>query len=194
MAISSAHWHLVLRDDRTYAGHRYVRFHAGLGVQVMGTRLLAVLAVLAILGALGLVRPAYAATITVTTTTDEFGGGAGCSLREAIQAANTDAAFGGCSAGSGDDTIALPAGTYILSIAGANDDLNQSGDLDIRSNITINGAGAASTIVDGNATDRVLDVLFGAVFSLSNITIRNGSVNGTGGGINVPSNGARVTI
>ena len=100
----------------------------------------------------------------------------------------------GAPAGSGDDTITLPAGTYILSIAGANDDLNQSGDLDIRSNITINGAGAASTIVDGNATDRVLDVLFGAAFSISNVTIRNGSVNGTGGGINVPSNGATVTI
>ena len=77
--------------------------------------------------------------------TDEFGIGASCSLREAIQAANTDAAFGGCSAGGGDDTITLPAGTYTLTLLGANDDLNQSGDLDIRTNITINGAGAAST-------------------------------------------------
>ena len=150
---------------------------------------------LVLLGALGLVQPAYAATIPVTTPADEFGAAAGgCALREAVQAANTDTAFGGCPAGNGDDTITLPAGAYILSIAGANDDLNQSGDLDIWSNITINGAGAASTIIDGAATDRVLDVLFGAAFSISNITIRNGNVNGTGGGINVPSDGARVTI
>ena len=152
-----------------------------------------VLPLLLLLGALGLAKPAYAATIAVSTPTDEFGTGAGCSLREAIQAANTNAPFGGCPAGSGDDTITLPSGTYILNLVGA-DDLNQSGDLDVRSNITINGAGAATTIVDGNATDRVLDMILGAAFSLSNITIRNGRANGTGGGINVPSNGATVTI
>ena len=39
-----------------------------------------------------------------------------CSLREAITAANDDAAFGGCSAGSGADTIFLPAGIYTLTI------------------------------------------------------------------------------
>ena len=150
---------------------------------------------LVLLGGLGLVQPSYAATIPVTTPADEFGAaGAGCALREAIQAANTDAAFGGCPAGNGDDTITLPAGAYILSIAGANDDLNHSGDLDIWSNISIHGTGAASTIIDGAATDRVLDVLFGAAISISNITVRNGNVNGTGGGINVPSGGARVTI
>ena len=52
----------------------------------------------------------------VTTTADEFGTPTGCSLREAIQAANNDAAFGGCIAGNGDDTITLQALTYILTI------------------------------------------------------------------------------
>src|SRR6188472_3443873 len=126
---------------------------------------------LVLLGVFWPVSPAYAATITVTSTADEFGTPAGCSLREAIQAANADAAFGGCPAGSGDDTITVPAGTYILTLVGANDDLNQSGDLDIRSNITINGAGSASTVIDGNATDRVVDVPLGAVFSISQVTI-----------------------
>jgi len=104
-------------------------------------------------------------------------------LREAIQAANNDAAFGGCTAGNGDDTITLQALTYTLTIPGANNDLNQTGDLDIRSNITINGVEATSTIIDGGTLDRVVDVLFGTAFSIANVTIRNGSVNGTGGGI-----------
>ena len=39
--------------------------------------------------------------ITVTTTDDELNGDDHCSLREAIQAANTDAAVSGCTGGSG---------------------------------------------------------------------------------------------
>ena len=195
MPITRAHWHLVPRYDRSYAGRRYARSYADLrGADASHSRARFCCPAGAVgstrTGSAGLRRhdPRHHPCRRVWRGRD------GCALREAIQAANTDAAFGGCPAGNGDDTITLPAGTYILSIAGANDDLNQSGDLDIRSNITINGAGAASTIIDGAATDRVLDVLFGAAFSISNITIRNGNVNGTGGGINVPSNGARVTI
>jgi CSLREA domain-containing protein len=56
--------------------------------------------------------PAMGATITPNTFGDENGGGGSCSLREAIQAANTNAGFGGCAAGSGADTIPLaPAPT-----------------------------------------------------------------------------------
>ena len=40
--------------------------------------------------------PATRFRITVTTTTDEFGSGADCSLREAIRAANAGADFDGC--------------------------------------------------------------------------------------------------
>ena len=64
--------------------------------------------------------------ISVTTTADQlsFPPGSGCSLREAIQAANTDAAVDDCPAGSGADTITVPSGTYTLSIPGANEDAN----------------------------------------------------------------------
>ena len=48
--------------------------------------------------------PAWAATITVDGTT--------CTLAAAITAANTDAVSGGCAAGSGADTLELPAGGY----------------------------------------------------------------------------------
>ena len=37
---------------------------------------------------------------------------------------------------SGDDTVILPAGRYLLSLAGASEDAGQTGDLDLNSNIT----------------------------------------------------------
>src|ERR1044071_6821183 len=49
----------------------------------------------------------YAANITVNTTADELNSDGDCSLREAIQAANTDAPSDGCTAGSGADTISF---------------------------------------------------------------------------------------
>lgn len=60
--------------------------------------------------------------------------------------------------GSGVDTIVVPVGTYTLSIAGAGEDANASGDLDITANLTINGAGGATTIIDGAGLVRVFEV------------------------------------
>ena len=68
---------------------------------------------------------AHAAVITVTTTTDELNADGDCSLREAITAANNDAAVDACVAGSGADTIEIPAGLYTLNKVGAGDDANQ---------------------------------------------------------------------
>jgi hypothetical protein len=100
-----------------------------------------------------------------------------CSLREAIINANNDAAtHPDCPAGTGDDTIIIPAGIYILSDATApNEDFSVTGDLDIHSNITLQGAGASATILDGNQTDRVLHVATSsAVVVVNDLTIRNG--------------------
>lgn len=84
---------------------------------------------------------ARAATITPNTTADELDSDGNCSLREAIQAANTDSAVDACTAGSGADTIDVPAGTYALAIAGAGEDANATGDLDILPSVlTIGGA------------------------------------------------------
>jgi CSLREA domain-containing protein len=130
-------------------------------------------------------RP-LAATITVNTFADEYGTGSSCSLREAITAANTDAAFGGCPGGSGADVIVLGAGTYTLSIANAggnNEDANVTGDLDINSSLTIQGAGAGSTIIQaGTTTSNGIDKVFGAnptcaagvSVTITGVTIRNG--------------------
>ena len=120
---------------------------------------------------------ANAATFVVSKTTDTNDGScdSDCSLREAIVAANGNA---------GADTITLPAGTYTLSIVGANEDAAATGDLDITDGVTINGAGAATTIVDGGAIDRVFDVLAGTS-AINDVTIRNGLAPGAlaGGGV-----------
>lgn len=125
-----------------------------------------------------------AASLTVTTTADELNNDGDCSLREAIQAANTDTAVDGCAAGSGADTITLPPGTYVLTITGSGEDANQTGDLDITDALTIVGAGPGQTIIDANSIDRVFHIhsTTGTVV-ISGVTVINGNTTGAGGGI-----------
>jgi CSLREA domain-containing protein len=128
--------------------------------------------------------------IAVTTLIDEYntsGVGNGCSLREAITAANTGAAFGGCPAGSnGADTINLAAGIYTLTIinaSGVNEDNNVTGDLDVNQSLTIQGAGAGNTIIQAgidstSGIDKVLALnptcAAGVNVTLDGVTIRYG--------------------
>lgn len=65
-----------------------------------------------------LVAAARATTIMVTATSDDTTVNGNCTLREAIIAANEDRAVDACTAGSGVDTLSLPAGTCTLSMAG----------------------------------------------------------------------------
>ncbi|HUM69348.1 MAG TPA: CSLREA domain-containing protein, partial [Chloroflexota bacterium] len=111
-----------------------------------------------------------------------------CSLREAIIAANTDKKSGNgpgeCPAGRGADTILLPAGTYVLTRGDSgNEDAAQTGDLDIYGNLTIIGAGANQTIIQGvGVNDRLIHVLSGNV-SISGVTLQQGNVPGHGGAL-----------
>ena len=134
---------------------------------------------------------AQAATIVVNSTADAIADDGQCTLREAIIAANNDAASGvsggECAAGSGDDTIALPFGFYQLSIPGINEGSSATGDLDVRTNMTISGAGQGTT-VDGGGLDRVFEVgpagTSGVVATISGLMIRNGvTTGGLGGGL-----------
>src|SRR5436305_1597098 len=83
-------------------------------------------------GALVVPNTALAATIHVTTTADEKTAGNGCSLREAVLAANADDHGPGndCTAGSGADTIRLEVATYKLTAPGS-DSAGLVGDLDV---------------------------------------------------------------
>ncbi|TMK26859.1 MAG: CSLREA domain-containing protein, partial [Actinobacteria bacterium] len=132
---------------------------------------------LALLVVLLLAPAAWATTIQVDTTKDVVEADGHCSLREAITAANTDTATPGageCSAGSGANTVLLPAGKYDLTRAGTGDDLNQTGDLDIANPLTIAGAGASATIIDANHIDRVLQVLPARVATIEGVTLTGG--------------------
>ncbi len=86
---------------------------------------------------------------------------------------------------AGPQTITLPAGTYTLGRAGINEDAADTGDLDISDDLTIVGADAATTIIDADSIDRVFQVISGATFNLSGVTVTGGSLTNSmdGGGI-----------
>ena len=110
-------------------------------------------------------------------------GNGACTLRAAIQETNALA---------GADQIILPPSTYLLTIVAH---------LVVNGDLTITGAGASSTIIDGNAS--VLRIDSGALFigsgitvSISEVTIRKGTraggiVTSQGGGI---SNAGTFTL
>ena len=158
---------------------------AGIGVALL-------LALLSLL----LVPRAYAEEIAVTTMVDSIdahpggcaaltpgalpGGGDGAiSLREALCAANNNL---------GADTISLPSGVYTLTLYGAGEDDNVSGDLDITDDVIIVGEGPLETIIDGDDADRVFHIDPTGARSVDaqirQVMIRNGDA-GTlvGGGI-----------
>jgi CSLREA domain-containing protein len=144
----------------------------------------------------------YAASFTVNDTRDRVDSnpgngvcrtGAGtCTLRAAIQEAN---------ARSGADLITLPPGTYMITRAPLNENSISTGDFDITAPVTIIGAGAGPTIIDGGTpppgspSDRTaLDRLFeihstAGNVTLSGMTIREGWEQKEGGAIYTRSRG-----
>ncbi|MEM7245621.1 MAG: choice-of-anchor Q domain-containing protein [Acidobacteriota bacterium] len=114
--------------------------------------------------------------INVTTTADDLTAGDGqCSLREAIINANRndELTSGDCETGEGVNVVAVPAGHYVLTIAGENEDFGATGDFDLRSRVWVRGAGPAFTVIDGNGLDRVFDLWFDRN-EVSNLTVTGG--------------------
>lgn len=113
------------------------------------------------------VSPAYAATITVTTTLDVVNGGDGLtSLREAIGEAN---------AAADDSTIVLGAETYVLDLCGgASEDANASDDLDYTAGQVLTIEGGAATIEQTCADERVLHALDGT----GGVVIQSATITG----------------
>ena len=134
------------------------------------------LALALVIAALAGVPAASAAILIPTTTADSFDGAcdAQCSLRDAFAAANST---------PGADVIVLGPGTWTLSRAGAGEDATATGDLDVTGELSIVGAGAVQTVIDGASLDRVLDVAPGASVEIRGVTIRNGSAADDGGAI-----------
>ncbi len=103
-----------------------------------------------------------------------------CTLRAAIQEANFDA---------GTDIVDVPAGTYTLTIAGADEDAAATGDLDITADVKIDGASGIA-IIDAAGIDRVFDIApAGSTLDveLYDLRIRNGltTAGESGGGVDV---------
>ncbi len=153
--------------------------------------LLALMAAFLLLAAV----PAHAATFTVNSTDDRVdnnpgdgscftgnlipaSGGVGfvteCTLRAVVQEANASPAA---------DKITVPAGTYTLTIPQAFPTADANGDLDIRGELTINGAGARSTIVRGGELfdDRIFETAAGANATITGLTITGGRTSAGGG-------------
>jgi hypothetical protein len=133
--------------------------------------------------------------LTVTTTADIAANAGDCgntsttvpsplSLREATCIANN---YGN----SQPVTINIPAGHYTLT----NGEL-QPGKV-TGSNISIVGAGSASTIIDGNHASRVLDIdgpiVGGVITSISGVTITNGADSTFGGAGIIAGSGTQST-
>ena len=129
---------------------------------------------------------AGAVTMNVNTVTDDFANNGTCSLREAITATNTDAAFNGCPAGTGDDIIVLPQGNYQLTRAG-DDDTNVNGDLDVleMNPDSLSIAGTGRVVISSGGSDRVIDHVVDGELEIGNVTITGGNAQGVadGGGI-----------
>ena len=139
---------------------------------------------------------AFLFEVIVNTTADEYDAtpNSTCSLREAIKSHNDKVSYGGCARtlvlSVGTDTILLPSGTYTLTRTGAGEDLDATGDLDIRQNVIISATGAAMPIVAGNAgwNDRIFHIVTGTV-TFKGFAIRGGNLgaHGNGGGVKIES-------
>jgi hypothetical protein len=125
------------------------------------------LATLALWLALGQLH-ALAATIPV---------GGACTLVDAIAAANTDTATGGCPAGRGADTIILPPGSTQTLSTVDNDTFGPTGLPVVASVITIAGQGSTIRRAEGAPEFRLL-----AVRSTGDLTLQETRVTGGAGG------------
>jgi len=139
-----------------------------------------------ILGAAELLVESNIPRFSVNTTADTMDANPGdgiaadtdgnTSLRAAVMEANALA---------GDDTIYLPAGTYTRTMGGLNEGHATTGDLDIRDDLIITGAGATDTIIDAASLDRVFHVFGDSSLTIIGVTMTGGLALGgsNGGGI-----------
>jgi CSLREA domain-containing protein len=130
------------------------------------------------------------AVIVVDSLADDATAGNGnCTLREAMNNANTnsDATAGDCAAGTSDDTITFDSGLFVFGdrrIEGTTSTIVLGGnELSISQDLTIDGPGADKLTVHGNNVSRVISIGSGVDASISGLTFAGGNAAGPGGGI-----------
>lgn len=189
-----------------------MRDHISRGFRVrMAIRLISVFA-LVLVGLVTRSSIARSATISPDTTIDEplsDPDNGNCTLREAIWSAITNSSNDGCLAGSGADTVFIPAGIYLLT----------EGEITLSSELIVDGE--PGTIIDGGGTSNIFrrngalstvtiqDLTLrngasasGSCFSqgnlytttLSNVTMSNCHATGRGGAIYSGSSGSLIII
>jgi len=126
-------------------------------------------AAICLIVACALTIPAHATTILVSNTNDSGPG----SLRQALASA------------SDGDTIDATGVSGAITLS--------SGELLVDKSVTINGAGADVLAINGNATSHVFEITSDETVTISNLTIRNGRDDFSGGGI-LNGDGATSTI
>jgi CSLREA domain-containing protein len=148
---------------------------------------------------LAVTAPVLAGTIVVDSATDD---GTGCTLREAIIAANTDTAFGDCAAGAGNDVIDLSAISGTITLLS---DLPL-----ITETIQLNGPGAANLTIDGGGSFNALEgsgtgtgigldgltisnVISDGLYTTDSLTVTNSIVTGGGCGVYTSDGGAVIS-
>jgi MYXO-CTERM domain-containing protein len=143
--------------------------------------------------------PALASELTVDTDVDLVADDGDCSLREAVQTATTTNGVSSpdCApVGEGAvDRIVLGAGTWSLTVAGRLEDAGATGDLDVDGvSLTVEGAGAGSTVIDGGGIDRLFDVKAGSSLELRALTLQNGSAQQSPDGGGAVRNRGTLTL
>ncbi|MCB9461180.1 MAG: CSLREA domain-containing protein [Anaerolineaceae bacterium] len=105
-----------------------------------------------------------------------------CTLRAAIMESNAFPLT---------QTIHVPAGTYLLTILGTDEDAAATGDLDITDEVLVIGDGQGESIIDGNDLDRVFHIMVPVpdhddvvVPLLAKMTIQGGNAPYGGGILN----------
>ena len=93
---------------------------------------------------------ATAATITVNTADDEMNTDGDCSLREAVQAANTNTAVDACAAGDADGDTIVFAGILSIQL--------DMGELLLSDDVSIEGSSENLLIIDAGGNSRIFDV------------------------------------
>ncbi len=94
-----------------------------------------------------------------------------CTLRAAIQEAEFVAGddIVVLSTGLGDYRLTIPPGAEATGAPS-----NATGDLDISTNVTVNGAGPDAAVIDGTGTHRIFDVHESGILTLNGVTLQNG--------------------
>jgi Right handed beta helix region/Thrombospondin type 3 repeat len=99
--------------------------------------------------------------------------GGGCTVRAAVIEANQL---------PGADSISIPPGTFSLTIAGTGENDGLTGDLDVQDAVSIQGAGADMTILDGDGLDAVLSLFPQEPTTADPLAIAISDLTITGGG------------